>query len=77
DNHREPRGLLRVSAPRSFGDTVLGRAIMEFLEKEPEITIDLRLDDRVVDLVEEGFDVAVRLTELTDSSLIAKRLSSF
>jgi len=77
DNHREPRGLLRVSAPRSFGDTVLGKAIMEFLIAEPEITLDLRLDDRVVDLVEEGFDVAVRLTEMTDSSLIARRLSSF
>jgi len=77
DNHREPRGLLRVSAPRSFGDTVLGKAIMEFLVAEPEITLDLRLDDRIVDLVEEGFDVAVRLTELTDSSLIARRLSSF
>jgi DNA-binding transcriptional LysR family regulator len=77
DNHREPRGLLRVSAPRSFGDTVLGKAIMEFLVAETEITLDLRLDDRIVDLVEEGFDVAVRLTELTDSSLIARRLSSF
>ncbi len=77
DNHREPRGLLRVSAPRSFGDTVLGKAIMEFMIAEPEISLDLRLDDRVVDLVEEGFDVAVRLTELTDSSLIARRLSSF
>ncbi len=77
DNHREPRGLLRVSAPRSFGDVILGKAIMEFLVSEPEITIDLRLDDRFVDLVEEGFDVAVRLTDMTDSSLIARRLSSF
>lgn len=77
DNHREPRGLLRVSAPRSFGDAVLGRAIMQFLAAEPEISLDLRLDDRIIDLVEEGFDVAVRLTELTDSSLIARRLSSF
>ncbi len=77
DTHREPRGLLRVSAPRSFGDAVLGEAIMEFLIAEPEIALDLRLDDRFVDLVEEGFDVAVRLAELTDSSLIARRLSTF
>ena len=77
DNHREPRGLLRVSAPRSFGDRILGGALMEFLRAEPEITLDLRLDDRFVDLVEEGFDVAVRLTDMTDSSLIARRLSSF
>ncbi|MDR3494322.1 MAG: LysR family transcriptional regulator [Ancalomicrobiaceae bacterium] len=77
DTHKEPRGLLRVSAPRSFGDTMLGPAIMEFLAAQPEILLDLRLDDRFVDLVEEGFDVAVRLTDMADSSLIARRLSSF
>ena len=77
DTHKEPRGLLRVSAPRSFGDTVLGPVILEFLRQQPEISLDLRLDDRFVDLVEEGFDVAVRLTDMADSSLIARRLSSF
>ncbi len=77
DTHQEPRGLLRISAPRSLGDAELGRAIMEFLMAEPAITIDLMLDDRFVDLVEEGFDVAIRVTELADSSLIARRLASF
>ncbi|MEJ1160221.1 LysR family transcriptional regulator [Prosthecomicrobium sp. N25] len=77
DTHREPRGLLRVSAPRSFGDAELGEAIMEFLVAQPEIMVDLRLDDRFVDLVEEGFDVAIRITELADSSLIARRLADF
>lgn len=77
DNHKEPRGLLRVSAPRSFGDAELGQAIMEFLVEQPQITVDLRLDDRFVDLVEEGFDVAIRITDLADSSLIARRLADF
>jgi DNA-binding transcriptional LysR family regulator len=77
DNHREPRGLLRVTAPRSFGDSELGEAIMEFLVREPRISVDLRLDDRFVDLVEEGFDVGIRITELADSSLIARRLAPF
>lgn len=77
DTHKEPRGLLRVSAPRSFGDAELGQAIMDFLVEQPQITVDLRLDDRFVDLVEEGFDVAIRITELADSSLIARRLADF
>jgi len=77
DTHREPRGLLRISAPRSFGDAELGHAIMEFLVAQPQIAVDLRLDDRFVDLVEEGFDVAIRVSEPADSSLIARRLAPF
>lgn len=77
DAHREPRGTLRVAAPRSFADDVLGRALSDFLVAEPRITLDLHLDDRFVDLVEEGFDVAIRVTEMTDSSLIARRLAAF
>jgi len=77
DTHREPRGLLRVAAPRTLGDGEIGQAIMEFLQKEPLISVDLRLEDRFVDLVEEGFDVAIRVAELTDSSLIARTLAPF
>ncbi|TBW40766.1 LysR family transcriptional regulator [Siculibacillus lacustris] len=77
DSHGEPRGHLRVSGPRSLGDADLGRAVTEFLVTHPDITIDLRLDDRFVDLVEEGFDVAIRVSEPLDSSLIARRLSTF
>lgn len=77
DAHREPRGILRVAAPRSFADNVLGQALSDFLVAEPRITLDLHLDDRFVDLVEEGFDVAIRVTEMTDSSLIARRLAAF
>jgi len=77
DAHAAPRGRLKVSAPRTFGDGELGRAIMEFVVSEPEITLELHLEDRFVDLVDEGFDVAIRISTLTDSSLIARRLASF
>jgi DNA-binding transcriptional LysR family regulator len=77
DAHREPRGTLRVAAPRSFADNILGQALSDFLAAEPRISLDLHLDDRFVDLVEEGFDVAIRVTEMTDSSLIARRLAPF
>lgn len=71
----EPRGLVRVSAPRNLGETTLAPAIFEFAAKNPQISIDLRLEDRFVDLVEEGIDVALRITTLTDSSLIARRIA--
>ncbi|MBB5752514.1 LysR family transcriptional regulator [Prosthecomicrobium pneumaticum] len=77
DAHAAPRGRLKVSAPRTFGDGELGEAIVEFLAAEPAITLDLHLEDRFVDLVEEGFDVAIRISALPDSSLIARRLASF
>ncbi|MBH0239538.1 LysR family transcriptional regulator [Methylobrevis albus] len=77
DRHGEPTGLLRIAAPRTFGDSILGQAVMEFLALHPAIRIDLNLDDRFVDLVDEGFDCAVRVTELQDSSLIARRLADY
>ena len=77
DRAGEARGHLRVSAPRSFGDAELGGAVLEFMGQHPDITVDLRLDDRFVDLVEEGFDVAIRVSEPLDSSLIARRLATF
>ncbi len=75
--HAQARGLLRVSAPRSMGDGLFNQAVMEFLRREPDISIDLRLEDRFVDLVEEGFDVALRVSELPDSALIARKLTPF
>ena len=70
-----PRGQLRVSAPMSFGFLHLAAAIPAFLARHPDVTIDMSLTDRFVDLVEEGFDVAVRIGRLRDSSLIARRLA--
>lgn len=72
----EPRGLLRISAPRNFGETTLGEALFDFLEKHPAVTLDLRLEDRFVDLVDEGIDLAIRISSMPDSSLIARRLAT-
>lgn len=76
-SHQEVRGRLRVSAPRSMGDDMLNKAMMEFLVQYPDIKLDLRLEDRFVDMVEEGFDLAVRVTQLEDSSLIARKIAPF
>jgi DNA-binding transcriptional LysR family regulator len=70
-----PRGKLRVSAPVSFGSEYLVPAITEYLERYPEVTLELDLDDRMVDVVKEGFDAAIRVTHrLDDSGLVARFL---
>ena len=70
-----PKGRLRISAPMSFGILHLGSAVAEFSRAFPEVTIDLKLDDRFVNLIEENVDVAVRIGALTDSSLVARRIA--
>ncbi|KQT85929.1 LysR family transcriptional regulator [Aurantimonas sp. Leaf443] len=70
------RGTIRVSAARTFGDAELGLSLVDFAKAHPEISLDIRLDDNFVNLVEEGFDVAIRMTRLADSSMIARRLAS-
>lgn len=70
-----PRGVLRISAPVSFGIEHLAGALPEFMARYPEVQIDIECADRTVDLVEEGFDMAVRIGRLKDSSLIAKRIA--
>lgn len=72
----EPRGRLKVNAPMSFGFLHLGPLLPEFLARHPGITVELILNDRFVDLLEEGFDVALRIGRLADSSLIARRLAA-
>lgn len=74
DQTAAPRGLLRVSAARNFGEMLLAPAIFAFLADHPEVTLDLRLEDRFVDLVDEGIDVALRISAAQDSSLIARRI---
>ena len=75
DQTAAPRGLLRVSAARNFGEMILAPAIFAFLAEHPDVTLDLRLEDRFVDLVEEGIDVALRISAAQDSSLIARRIA--
>lgn len=70
-----PRGRLRVSAPVSFGTLHLAPALPGFLARHPGVEAEIDLDDREVDLVGEGYDVAVRLGRLADSSLIALRIA--
>jgi len=74
-SHSALRGNLRVAVPLSFGLLHLGPAIIEFLQAHPAIKFDLDFDDRQVDLLAEGFDLAIRIAGLPDSSLIARRLA--
>ena len=70
-----PRGRLRVTAPVSFGITHLARALPDFMAQFPEVKVFMDFSDRRVDILEEGFDMAVRIGVLEDSSLIAKRIA--
>ena len=70
-----PRGKLRINAPMSFGFLHLAPALPEFMSLYPEVELDVSMTDRFVDLVDEGFDLAVRIASLQDSSLIARRLA--
>ena len=72
---RMPSGLLRVSAPLTLTLTCLSSSIPRFLERYPDLSLDLQLDDRRVDLVGEGYDLAIRGSDrLEDSSLVARKL---
>jgi DNA-binding transcriptional LysR family regulator len=71
------RGRLRVSAPRSLTDLEIGLPIVEFAAAYPDINLDVNLDDRLVDLVEDGYDVAIRISRLADSAMIARKLADF
>jgi DNA-binding transcriptional LysR family regulator len=70
-----PRGTLRVAAPSSFARMHIVPGLPEFCTKYPELALDLRISDSIVDLVEGAFDVAVRYTEPSDSSFVARRLA--
>jgi len=72
----EPRGLLRLTAPSSFGRVVLAPLIAEFMARYPEIEVEALLVDRRVNLIEEGVDLAFRMGALADSSLIARAVGT-
>ena len=69
-----PRGRIRVAAPMSFGLDQIATNLPEFLSAYPDVSVDLQLEDRVVDMVGAGIDVAVRIATLPDSSLMVRRL---
>lgn len=71
-----PSGTLRVAAPTSFGRQHLMPKLKGFLSAYPDLNVDLRLSDTIVDLVEGGFDIAIRNAELKDSTLIARKLAT-
>lgn len=73
-NNANPRGALRVTAPVSFAELHLMSAVSAFSRRFPEVTVNLDLTDRFVDLVEERVDVAIRIGSLSDSSLVARKL---
>jgi len=73
--HEAPQGWIRVNSPFSFGYSHMSHAIAEFMEKFPKIKVDLHLSTNPMDLIEEGFDLGIRIGELEDSSLIARRLA--
>lgn len=72
----EPTGLLRVSSPIEFGQLFLGAAVGEFMRCYPAIQVDIELTTRIVDPVEEGFDVVIHRGRPQDSSLVARRMVS-
>lgn len=73
--NENPVGDIKLSAPLSFANKFLGPAISSFLEKYPDVTVKLLVNDRIVDLGAEGFDLAIRIGPLEDSSLMVRKLA--
>ncbi|WP_267414341.1 LysR family transcriptional regulator [Sphingomonas sp. GC_Shp_4] len=73
----EPSGLLRISVPLPVGVHLIAPALPAFRQRYPGVTVDLQVNDRIVDLVEHGIDVAVRIGELADSRLLSRRLAPY
>jgi len=72
----QPSGLIRINAPLTFGVLQLAPLWGRFCERNPGITLDITLTDRVVDLIEEGYDLAIRISRLPSSTLVSRKLAS-
>lgn len=75
DMQATPRGRLRVSASVDFSTRYLGGIVAKFLAEHPEVNVEVEASDKIVDLIEDGFDVAIRFGSLPESSLVARRLA--
>jgi DNA-binding transcriptional LysR family regulator len=75
DTHATPRGTLRIAAPITFGAMYMGQIVADFMAEFPGVSVEIQLQDRLVDLVEEGLDLAVRIGHLPDSDLVARALA--
>lgn len=71
-----PRGLLKITAPVTYGERTLAPLVNDFIAKYPELEVKVSLTNQKVDLIDEGYDLAIRLGQLEDSSMMAKRLGS-
>lgn len=76
NEHAQPRGTLRINSALSFGQRYLGPVVSEYGAAYPDVTLEIALDDRRVDILEEAFDLAIRIGALEDSSLIARRFAN-
>ncbi|QFU75619.1 LysR family transcriptional regulator [Halioglobus maricola] len=76
DQQAKPRGILRVSVAGAFGEDFIAPAAIRFMAQHPDIAVELDFNNRLIDLISEGYDLAIRAGTLKDSSLIARRISS-
>ena len=77
ENNQQLKGKLRISVPRTFLDADVGQSLIDFAKENPDLSLEISADDRFVDLIEEGFDVAIRVTKMEDSGMIARKISDF
>ena len=74
-SHSQPRGMLRITAPSTFAHRHVTPHLPKFIDRYPEVEVQVQVTDRIVDLVDDGIDLAIRIAPLKDSSLIARRLA--
>jgi DNA-binding transcriptional LysR family regulator len=77
ENNAQLKGKLKISVPRTYVDADVGQSLIDFARENPDLQLEIAADDRFVDLIEEGFDVAIRVTKLEDSGMIARKISDF
>ena len=77
ENNADLKGRLRVSVPRTFVDAEVGQSLIDFAKEHPDVSLEIVAEERCVDLIEESFDLAIRITKLEDSGLIARKIADF